>query len=231
MAASYELDNIQVIELHMMNKKKYYPLTLISGFTIRSTLYPFSLIKTRIQVQKKKALYTGTFDAFSKISRSEGFRGLYKGFWVSNMLIVSQMTYITTYENVRRYLADHTQLTNNKVRSFIAGGCASISAQTFVVPIDIISQHLMMLGRGSSSQEPKTAALDPLKISRDKLKTRLGATKEIVQAVYRQHGVRGFYKGYISSLCVYAPNSALWWFFYDIYCGNYFITQLFLNEF
>ncbi|CAD5112079.1 DgyrCDS1322 [Dimorphilus gyrociliatus] len=192
MAASYEVDNIQVIELHMMNKTKYYPLTLISGFTIRSTLYPFSLIKTRIQVQKKKALYNGTFDAFSKITRNEGFRGLYKGFWISNMLIVSQMTYITTYENVRRYLADHTQLTNNKIRSFIAGGCASISAQTFVVPIDIISQHLMMLGRSSGSAEPKTASLDPLKLSltSDNLKTRLGATKEIIQAVYRQHGVR-----------------------------------------
>uniref|UniRef100_A0A0B6ZS60 Solute carrier family 25 member 44 n=1 Tax=Arion vulgaris TaxID=1028688 RepID=A0A0B6ZS60_9EUPU len=28
----------------------------------------------------------------------------------------------------------------------------------------------------------------------------------------------GFYKGYFVSLACFAPNSALWWFFYDHYC-------------
>lgn len=43
----------------------------------------------------------------------------------------------------------------------------------------------------------------------------------IVQAVYANHGVKGFYKGYFVSLLVYAPHSALWWTFYDKYSGMY----------
>lgn len=80
---SFEVEQIQVIELKMMDKRKYYPLTLASGITIRSMLYPFMLIKTRLQIQKGHTVYRGTFDAFLKISVNEGRAGLYRGFWVS----------------------------------------------------------------------------------------------------------------------------------------------------
>jgi hypothetical protein len=35
------------------------------------------------QVQHKNALYKGTFDAFHKILKYEGVKGLYRGFWIS----------------------------------------------------------------------------------------------------------------------------------------------------
>ena len=139
MSTFEDTKTIQVIELHMMDKRKYFPLALVSGVAVRGFLYPVMLIKTRIQIQKQKAHYCGTFDAFRKISRAEGFRGLYKGFWVSNMLVVPQMAYITTYENTRVFLKDRTSIQNNKIRSFMAGGTASMVGQTFVVPIDIVT--------------------------------------------------------------------------------------------
>jgi hypothetical protein len=36
-----------------------------------------------LQVQHKNALYKGTFDAFHKILKYEGVKGLYRGFWIS----------------------------------------------------------------------------------------------------------------------------------------------------
>ena len=42
---------IRVIEFHMMNKRKFYPLSLLSGVTVRSLLHPFNVIRTRLQVQ------------------------------------------------------------------------------------------------------------------------------------------------------------------------------------
>lgn len=33
-----------------------------------------------------------------------------------------------------------------RIRALIGGGCASVVSQTIVVPFDIISQHLMVLG-------------------------------------------------------------------------------------
>lgn len=35
---------------------------------------------------------------------------------------------------------------DGKVRALVGGGCASVVSQTIVVPFDIISQHLMVLG-------------------------------------------------------------------------------------
>lgn len=83
--------SIQVIELHMMDQTKYYPLALLSGTTIRTVLYPVSLVKTRLQIQNKKTLYNGTWDAFKKISHLEGIQGLYRGYLVSCLFIVPQV--------------------------------------------------------------------------------------------------------------------------------------------
>ena len=216
---------VQVIEMHMMDKRKYFPLTLTSGFTIRALLYPFTLIKTRLQLQKHDAVYRGTFDAFTKIFRAEGARGLYKGFWVTNLFIVPQMSYIATYESVRKLLGDEG-VTNNQVKSLVGGGCASMVGQTFVVPIDVVSQHIMMLtdskpDKSGTKAPPVRAKLrTPLNIPEEALRSPFGRSVAVVKAIYRKDGIRGFYKGYLASLAVYAPNSAMWWFFYDIYTGR-----------
>lgn len=40
-----------VVEWHMLNKRKYVPLNMASLFTIRSLLYPLTVVKTKIQVR------------------------------------------------------------------------------------------------------------------------------------------------------------------------------------
>ena len=212
----------------MMDKRKYFPLTLVSGFTVRTLLYPFSVIRTRLQVQKKKAMYSGTFDAFRKISRYEGMRGLYKGYFVSQLLIVPQMSYITTYEGVKHFLKTNDIVHDNKFRSLLGGGSASLVSQTFMVPIDVVSQHLMLLDTKKKKKTSHKQFYGPLNIPQEALESRLGRTTAVVQAVYQRYGLAGFYKGYFASLAVYAPNSALWWFFYDIYCGE-FRLKFFIN--
>ena len=206
----------------MMDKRKYFPLTVLSGVCIRGILYPVTLIRTRLQIQKQNTYYKGTYDAFSKILKHEGAGGLYRGFLISNLMVVSQLSYISTYEVVREYLADNHHTISNRKRSFIAGGCASMAGQTFMVPIDIVSQHLQVIGgkKGSSTFKPPKLE-SPLKLPPEAFNSRFGLAKYIVSAVYQRDGIRGFYKGYIASLVVYAPNSAMWWFFYDIYCGEW----------
>ena len=222
---AYEMEEIQVVELHMMDKTKYFPLAALSGFTIRTILYPFGLIKTRLQVQRQNAIYKGTFDAFTKIVKYEGFSGLYKGFWISNLLVGTSMSYIVTYEHVRNYLRKHAPESNNQLRSFIAGGCASAVGQTSMVPIDIVSQHLQMIGQKDavSGKTLRVKSLDHLEIPASAYRTRIGVLKAIVSGVYKKDGLRGFYKGYVVSLAVYAPNSAMWWFFYDTYSSKFIL--------
>nr|CAG4647182.1 EOG090X08ST [Megafenestra aurita]SVE92484.1 EOG090X08ST [Megafenestra aurita] len=141
-----EIPYIRTIEWEMLDKKKFIPLSIASSFTVRTTLYPFTLVKTRLQIQKGNEIYKGTWDAFRKIVKYEGFKGLYKGFWVNLFSIVSGAFYVITYENVRHILQVNN-VTDTRLRALIGGGCASLVGQTIIVPIDVISQHLMMIGQ------------------------------------------------------------------------------------
>lgn len=52
-------DFIKTIEWDMMDKSKFFPLSMLSSFSVRCALYPLTLIKTRLQVQKRNDIYTG----------------------------------------------------------------------------------------------------------------------------------------------------------------------------
>lgn len=205
---------ITVIEFHMMDAKKYFAFSTVSSFGIRTVLYPFSLIKTRLQLQRHNSTYNSLFDAFRKIRLMEGTKGLYRGFWVNNLTIVSQIMYIGAYEKARNYLVMYSDVfQDQKLRSLAAGAFASVVGQTTLLPVDIVAQHLQMINLRKLPSEtrllPKVA------------KTQFGLTTSIIKYLYKQDGVKAFYKGYFASLATYAPSSALWWFFYDIYCSEY----------
>ncbi|CAL8359059.1 unnamed protein product [Lota lota] len=209
---------IQIIEWEDLDKRKFYSLGVFMTMTTRLTVYPASLIRTLLQVQKGKALYTGTLDAFCKILRAEGLRGLYRGFMVSTFTLVSGQAYITTYELVRKYVSHYSP--SNTVKSLVAGGAASLVAQTITVPIDVVSQQLMMQGQGEHltrfKVKPRVAAA-AASSSAKRGRFSFGQTRDIVVQISAADGFRGFYRGYVASLLTYIPNSALWWPFYHFY--------------
>ncbi|XP_047243845.1 solute carrier family 25 member 44a [Girardinichthys multiradiatus] len=204
---------IQIIEWEDLDKRKFYSLGVFMTLTTRATVYPASLIRTRLQVQKGKALYSGTLDAFFKILRTEGVRGLYRGFMVNTFTLVSGQAYITTYELVRKYVSHYSP--SNTVKSVVAGGAASLVAQTITVPIDVVSQHLMMQGQGEHLTRFKVKP--KMMLTTAKRKPIFGQTRDITVQIFAADGFRGFYRGYVASLLTYIPNSAVWWPFYHYY--------------
>ncbi|MEQ2211713.1 hypothetical protein XENOCAPTIV_013427 [Xenoophorus captivus] len=183
---------IQIIEWEDLDKRKFYSLGVFMTLTTRATVYPASLIRTRLQVQKGKALYSGTFDAFVKILRTEGVRGLYRGFMVNTFNLVSGQAYITTYELVRKYVSHYSP--SNTVKSVVAGGAASLVAQTITVPIDVVSQHLMMQGQGEHLTRFKVKP--KMMLTTAKRKPSFGQTRDITVQIFAADGFRGFYRGY-----------------------------------
>ena len=93
-------------------------------------------------------MIVGMIDAFRKIYTLEGVSGLYRGFWISSIQIVSGVFYVSTYEGVRHILKTDpaTAKLDSRIKAFIGGGAASLVGQTIVVPFDVLSQHLMVLG-------------------------------------------------------------------------------------
>ncbi|CAB1455260.1 unnamed protein product [Pleuronectes platessa] len=203
--------NIQIIEWEDLDKRKFYSFGVFMTMSIRATVYPATLIRTRLQVQRGTSLYAGTFDAFFKILRAEGVRGLYRGFMVNSFTLISGQAYITTYELVRRHVSQYTE--DNTMKSLVAGGSASLIAQSITVPIDVVSQQLMMQGQG--------AHLSRFQLNTNtqagKRKVLFGQTRSIMSQIYAADGCRGFYRGYAASLITYIPNSAVWWPFYHFY--------------
>ena len=84
---------IKTVEWEMLDKTKFFPLSMMSSFTVRCFLYPLTLIRTRLQVQRGKEVYSGTYDAGRKILQNEGIRGLYRGFLISTVQVVSGLCY------------------------------------------------------------------------------------------------------------------------------------------
>jgi len=206
--------HITTIEWEMLDKNRFYPLSMMSSFTVRCFLYPLTLIRTRLQVQHKNALYKGTFDAYRQISTHEGYRGLYRGFWISAFQVVSGVCYVSTYEGVRHMLDRHG-IKDNKVKAMVGGSCASVVGQTVIVPFDVISQHLMVLGIAPRAQGGDMMA-NPLAINTEG-RTKFQISCDITRTIYQRDGLRGFYRGYIAALCNYVPSSASWWTFYCVY--------------
>ncbi|KAL7857726.1 hypothetical protein AOLI_G00178280 [Acnodon oligacanthus] len=205
--------NIRIIEWEDLDKRKFYSLGVFMTLTTRATVYPFTLIRTRLQVQKGKSLYNGTFDAFCKILKVEGVRGLYRGFMVNTFTLISGQAYITTYELVRKYVSHYSS--SNTFKSLVAGGSASLVAQSITVPIDVVSQQLMMQGQGEHLTRFKLKPKIVMATSKNNMT--FGQTKDIVVQIFAADGFRGFYRGYVASLLTYIPNSALWWPFYHFY--------------
>jgi solute carrier family 25 protein 44 len=191
------MDSGQMIEWHHLDKQKFFVITPSLFFIVRGFVYPFNLIKTRLFMQEKKSMYKGTLDAFTKIARYEGIRGLYKGYLVSSLGLISGQVYIVSYELFRSHLKGY----RTEMKGLIAGGCATLLGQTITVPVDVISQHRMMAGQVKQWKHDKV--------------NKMPSTVEIVRKILKSQGPRGLFKGYVVSLLTYGPNSALWWFFYS----------------
>jgi solute carrier family 25 protein 44 len=208
----------QMIEWKDLDKRKFYVIGPGLFMFVRSLIYPFNLIKTRLFMQQRKSYYSGTADAFYKVVRGEGFRGLYKGFLFSSLGMVSGQMYLTTYEMTRSYLSGY----RSEVRGLVAGGTATLVGQSVTVPIDIVTQIMMMQGQaaggvGSSKLKPRDYYIvvkNADYIIPHKKTVKLRGAVSIVNEIIRKEGLRGLYRGYHVSLLTYAPSSALWWAFY-----------------
>lgn len=154
-------------------------------------------------------------DAYRQISRSEGYRGLYRGFWIANFQVVSGVCYISTYEMARHQLEMHG-IKDNRVKALVGASLASLVGQTVIVPFDVISQHIMVLGLTQSHPTAAAFAASPLAINTAG-RSKWQVTRDITRTIYRRDGLRGFYRGYLAALCNYVPSSACWWTFYSLY--------------
>lgn len=142
------------------------------------------------------------------------------GFWINSVQLLSGITYIATYEKARDLVSNHTRISDSKSKAFLAGGISSMISQSFVLPCDIISQHIMMAlekPRQSTklpSEKFKSSFFKPLSLDNNEVK-RYGLALGITRQLFREGGIKSFYRGYLASLLCSVPSSACWWMLYQ----------------
>lgn len=153
-----------------------------------------------------------------------------------------EQVYLTTLEAMKsvatpfanRISANETQAAG--AANFIAGAVASLVTQSIIVPVDVVSQRLMVNDRPSQpTPTPKThpsssntsstggsqkAGLTPNHArAASTAASALGKQNgfALARLIVQQDGVRGLYRGFGASVATFVPSSAIWWSAYGAY--------------
>ncbi|KAL6894107.1 hypothetical protein ACP4OV_008205 [Aristida adscensionis] len=181
-----------------LDKTKLYVVGagMFSGVTV--ALYPVSVVKTRMQVASGDAVRRNALATFKNILKVDGVLGLYRGFpTVITGAIPTRIIFLTALETTKAAslkLVEPLKL-SEAVQAGVANGLAGFSAsmcsQAVFVPIDVISQKLMVQGYSGHAR----------------YKGGMDVARKIIQA----DGLRGLYRGFGLSVMTYSPSSAVWW--------------------
>ncbi|KAL3526616.1 hypothetical protein ACH5RR_011272 [Cinchona calisaya] len=181
-----------------LDKSKFFVVGagIFSGLTLG--LYPISVVKTRLQVATKEAVEKDAFSVIKGILRNDGIPGFYRGFGtVITGAIPARIIFLTALETtkVAAYKMvepfKFSEPTQAAIANGIAGMSSSLCSQAVFVPIDVVSQKLMV--QGYSGHANYNGGLD------------------VVRQVLKADGIRGLYRGFGLSIVTYSPSTAVWW--------------------
>jgi len=146
--------------------------------------------------------FSGTTDAFLKISRTEGISSLWSGLSPTLVLAVpTTVIYFTMYEQLkvsidtqRRAMSTNQDILSGETPKWVSlssGGLARLLAVSLVSPMELIRTKM---------QSKKMPWSDVHKCLKDLVKTQ---------------GIRGLWNGYTATLLRDVPFSALYWPLYE----------------
>ncbi|CAN4082708.1 unnamed protein product [Withania somnifera] len=191
-------DHQTEINWDKLDKTKFYVVGagIFTGLTV--VLYPISVIKTRMQVATNNAAKDNAFSVVRGLVRNDGIPGLYRGFGtVITGAIPARIIFLTALETtkVAAFKMVEPFKLSEPVQAAIANGVAgmlaSLCSQSVFVPIDIVSQRLMV--QGYSGHASYNGGLD------------------VARKILKSEGIRGLYRGFGLSVLTYSPSSAVWW--------------------
>ncbi|NXV71865.1 S2539 protein, partial [Atlantisia rogersi] len=141
---------------------------------------------------KAPTCFTGTLDAFVKITRYEGIRSLWSGLPPTLVMAVpATVIYFTTYDQLRDHLQARTGSRGPHI-PLLAGALARLGAVTVISPLELI---------------------------RTKMQSRQLSYRELgvcIQSAVAQDGWLSLWRGWGPTVLRDVPFSALYWFNYEL---------------
>lgn len=229
-----QAENINIIEWNDLNLKKFYCYGVLMSMSTRTLIYPTQLIKTRFQSQSlSNEKYKGFSDAVSRIYKTEGVRGLYKGLHLNFMQIPVSYVYLTVFEYTKEHLSNvaerlsassssqptsqnsettqhqpktPTPTTNLILPYLISGFTASSLSQLVATPLDVIVQYKQVYHSSNMKKDANISGKSAFQIAKQ---------------LYKSDGIiRGFYRGFTISTLFFGVHSGLIWACYYYFLEN-----------
>ncbi|XXG46558.1 hypothetical protein AAC387_Pa02g1371 [Persea americana] len=189
---------ILTIPFCRLDKTKFYVVGagIFTGITV--ALYPVSVVKTRLQVASRDVVEKNAFSVVKNLVKTDGIPGLYRGFGtVITGAIPTRIIFMTSLETTKVAAFkmiepfNFSEPTQAAIANGVAGMTSSLLSQAIFVPLDVISQKLMV--QGYSGYATYNGGID------------------VARKVLKSDGIRGLYRGFGLSVMTYSPSSAVWW--------------------
>lgn len=175
-----------------------------SGVIARVVGQPLDVLKIRFQlqtVQDGKLPYVGIFKSAKTIVKQEGLSALWKGHVPAQILsVLFGAIQFTTYETSHTYInkifpqCAHSNRLKTGIE-FVCGGMAGIGSTLACQPVDVLRTRLVA----------------------QKKSTVYRGLFHAITSMFKENGIRTFYKGIVPTLCMIFPNTGLHFAFYGTF--------------
>ncbi len=150
------------LAVRRLDKRKFFVVGLGLFSSVTTCLYPLTVVKTRQMASSHTSPgIAGAWQTARTVAATDGIPGFYRGFTTAVLATIPvRMVYMSALEmtktataklGAKLELAPTTQAT---VANFCGGGAASLASQCLIVPVDVITQRMMVEGMdaGASSR-------------------------------------------------------------------------------
>lgn len=225
----------RTLEWRDLDKQKFVLYNPTIGLILRALQHPGVVVKTRLQMQKHQTLHSSASSVLMMTLRSEGIKGLYRGFGTASLQLIVSQIYIFTYEFLRARENFDSNMSESR-RNAIAAAFAVLLAQVVANPIDVVAQKLMIQGQMVSNtpmpprQASTATAVAPMAEGSAGSMSRTAATQsvltqpmarmgavDVLRQVVAQRGFWGLWNGFAISCAQFIPSASLWWSCYPVY--------------
>jgi len=176
-----------------------------AGITGKIIEYPFDTVKVRLQTQNfvksssDAVQFNGALDCLRKTVANEGFAGLYKGL-LSPLIGAAgeNMMSFVLFDQVKMHYINATNSTAGTVPMryiFFAGGVAGFGTTLVLTPVELVKCRLQI--QQSSAEAAYSGVMDCAK------------------TVFKEEGIRGLFRGGLSTMAREVPGNALWFGTYE----------------
>ncbi len=189
-----------------IDKSRLYGIGTVMYSALTVALHPLTVTKIRRQVMTNN-------NSSTTLESGSFFQTYYRGLSVVvSLAIPARIIYISTLEFTRELIDTHTRqfifnpppamsAYEKDLQSLIpfvtpfsggvAGGMAAVSSQAIIVPMDVVSQKLMVMEYSKYREK--------------------GSAMNVVNSIIRTEGYGGLFRGFGLSLFTSIPAGSIWW--------------------